>query len=39
MVGGEAVGTGGVISPAYRAAVGLKLGTMAGTELGEGAAV
>ena len=35
---GAAVRTGGVIGPAYRVAVGLKPGTMAGTELGEGAA-
>ena len=39
VVGGAAVGTSGVIGPAYRMAVSLKPGTMAGTELGEGAAV
>ena len=38
VVGGLAIGVGGVIGPAYRVAVGLKLGTMARTELGEGAA-
>ena len=31
-----AIGTGGVIGPAYRVAVGLKPGAMVGTELGEG---
>ena len=35
VVGGAAIGTG-YIGPAYRVAVGLKPGTMAGTELGEG---
>ena len=38
MVGEAAVGTGEVIGPANRVAVALKPGTMAGMELGEGAA-
>ena len=38
VVGGGAVGTGGVIGPAYGVAVGLEHKAMAGTELGEGAA-
>ena len=39
VVCGAAVGTGGVMGPAYRVAVGLKPGTMPGTELGDGAVV
>ena len=39
VVGRAAVRTGGVIGPAYRVAVGQKPRAMAGTELGEGAAV
>ena len=38
VVDGAAIGTGGVIGPAYRVVVGLKPETMAGTELREGAA-
>ena len=38
VVGGVVIGTGGIIGPACRVAVGLKPGTMAGTDLREGAA-
>ena len=39
VVGGAAVGTGGVIGLAYGVAVGLKPRAMVGMEMGEGAAV
>ena len=39
VVGGAAIGTGGVIGPAYGVAVGLKPRAMAGLELGEGTVV
>ena len=39
LVGGAAFGAGGIIGPAYRVTVGLEPRAVAGTELGEGAAV
>ena len=39
MVGGVAIGTGGLVGPAYGVTVGLKPRAMSRTELGEGAAV
>ena len=39
VVGGAAIRAGGVIGPAYGVTVGLEPVAVAGTELGEGAAV
>ena len=39
VVGGVAVGAGGVIGPAYRVVVRLELRAIAGSEIGEGASV
>ena len=39
VVGGAAIGAGGVIGPSYGVAVGLEPQAVAGTELGEGVSV